>query len=359
MKQKTTVIIATISIAVIGISVVAKSAAKNRVSDNLPQPDIISVSTPQLHTFIKRCHWFGKVISFDKTDIIALEAGQIIAVNVADDTQVHQGSSLFDIGGSLLSSQIDALQKQVVILDERIKLAEQLTSLKRDAVAQHLAQQYELIAAKDSLAQLKLDKADLLQSVGRLNQASHMTAAGSGVFTDRKVAVGQQVQKGDKLATIISPEHIYIEAALFTESSQKLLQKTVFIKAGNGKEIRGIISGVKPQKTASGATIIRIESKGMQSLFRPGETVSGSAVLSEHKKALAVPQSSIVRGEDERPYLFVQNQAGYRKQPVITGCREHNWIEIITGLNAADKVVTHGAYELFYRNFNKIYKMED
>jgi RND family efflux transporter MFP subunit len=360
MKRKTTIIIAAAAMTAAGILAAEKlPAEKSNLSNNLSQPNIITVSRPQLQTFTKSCHWFGTVKSFNKSSIIALESGQIIAVKIPDNTPAAQGDSLFDIGGDVFNTRLNALQKQESILDERINLAEQLTSLRQDAVARHLARQSELITARDSLAQLKLAKAGLMQTISHLNQAAHLTAPCSGIFTERKVTVGQQVQKGDILAIIISPEQLYIEAALFTDSPHKLLHKTAFIEAAGSGRIRAAVSSIQPHRTASGATLIQIKLKSMQSKLLPGETVEGSVILYEHKNALALPQSSIVRGEDDLPYIFVQDKSGYTKQSVTTGCRRHDLIEITAGLNADDKVVTQGAYELFYRDFNKIYKLED
>ena len=87
--------------------------------------------------------------------------------------------------------------------------------------------------------------------------------------------------------------------------------------------------------------------------------MAGTIILAAHENALAVPQAAVVRDEEERAYVFLQNRSGYRRQPVKTGIVASGWIEITSGLKAGDEVVVQGAYELLYQDFNKIYKVAD
>jgi multidrug efflux pump subunit AcrA (membrane-fusion protein) len=82
-------------------------------------------------------------------------------------------------------------------------------------------------------------------------------------------------------------------------------------------------------------------------------------VVKVRPKALAVPESAIVYDAEEHPYLFVLKDAGYEPHNVRLGLIQDGWVEVVSGLEQNQSVVTQGAYELFYRQFNEQFKVQD
>ena len=72
-----------------------------------------------------------------------------------------------------------------------------------------------------------------------------------------------------------------------------------------------------------------------------------------------MPESAVVYDTEEKPYLFVETKHGYESHPVQLGLIQDGWVEILSGLEQNQFVVTHGAYELFYRQFNEQFKVQD
>jgi len=361
MKWKLTVVLVVI-LAVIILAGLHKGPPDGKASGtgNLPHPDIIRIAAPERRAFAETCRWFGKVESRNKTRIIALETGRIVSITASDGASVAKGDLLFTIGGPLVESRLKALRTQLAALEERIEFAKQMVRVKRKAVSRQFARREELLSAEDVLARLKAEMESVRQAIERFQEATHIRATVGGVFTHRKVSVGQEVQKGDDLAEIISRDHVYIAATVFPKGGgAELEKKRAVINLPGGNSIQGTITTVLPQRTAEGATVVWIEGIDLDSALSPGQTVAGTIILSAHEKALAVPQAAVVRDEKERAYVFLKNSSGYRRQPVKTGIVAGGWIEITSGLKAGDKVVVRGAYELFYRDFNKIYKVAD
>lgn len=326
----------------------------------LPRPDIIGTATPQRRDFAETCHWFGKVESRDKTRIIALETGRIVSIIARDGMSVAKGELLFTIGGPLIDSRREALRGKLAAFQERIAIAERMVKIKRDAVSRQFAKHEELASAEDAFARLKAELESARQEVQRLQDAARLCATVAGVFTNRKVSIGQEVQKGDDLAEIISQNHIYIAAALFPKSGEiELEKKRAVINLPGGNSIQGTIYSALPQRTPEGASVVWIKGPDLALSLRPNQTVTGTVVVSVHKRVLAIPQNAITRDEQERAYVFLKYSSGYRKEPVKTGIISDGWVEIISGLKEGDVVVIRGAYELLYRRFNKMYKAAD
>ena len=353
-------VVATLVIAGLSMFHKGRNTAKAPAKGTLPRQDIIRTAAPQRKDFAETCRWFGKVESRNRTGIIAKETGRIVLIAARDGAPVAKGDLLFTIGGPLIDSRLEVLRDQSATLRERIKLAGQMVKVKREAVSQKIAKRGELTVAEDALARLKAEMKSARQAIQQLQLATHLRATFKGVFTDRKVSVGQEVQKGDDLARIISQDQIYIAATLFSKHEDpKLKTRLAVINIPEGKQVQGTIITVLPQRTAEGATVVWIEGSGLASVLHPGQTVAGTIILSEHKKVLAVPRNAIVRDDEERAYVFIKGSSGYRRQPVKTGIITGDRVEIVSGLKAGDEVVVQGAYELFYRDFNRIYKVAD
>jgi len=332
---------------------------KPRNTGALPRPDLIKTATPQRQDFMETCRWFGTVESREKARIVALETGRIVSVDAGDGIPVTKGALLFSIGGPVIDSRLEVLRNKSAALQKRVSFAERTVGIKRDAVSRKLATYEEIFSAEDALARLKAELESARQEIRRFQTAIHVRATLAGVFTNRKVSAGQEVRKGDNLAEIISVNHIYIAATLFPRENVELEGKRAVIDFAGGNSIPGTITSVLPQKTAEGAVVAWMEVPDSGQVLRPGEPVSGMIALSVHKKALAIPQSAVVRDEEERPYVFLKDSSGYRKQPVETGIVAGGIVEITSGLKWRDEVVVRGAYELFYRDFKKMYKVTD
>ena len=74
---------------------------------------------------------------------------------------------------------------------------------------------------------------------------------------------------------------------------------------------------------------------------------------------LAVPASAVVYGPEEQPYVFIQEGAAYVQRRVRLGLTQDGWVEVLSGLELGQFVVTQGAYELFYRQFTRQFQAED
>jgi len=206
---------------------------------------------------------------------------------------------------------------------------------------------------------LQVELESARQEMQFLEDAAHIRATRSGVFSNRTISAGQNVEKNDNLAEVISVKNLRVTATLFPRHETKLVGKRATINLPEGGSISGTVVKEFPQRTSEAATIVRIEGRDLNRYMKPGDTVNGNIVLLLHKAVLSVPQSAIIRDEKEKTYVFLKRSGNFTKHPVKTGIKSDSWIEVLSGLKEKDEIVVQGAYELFYRNFNKIYKALD
>ncbi|MFQ5848612.1 MAG: efflux RND transporter periplasmic adaptor subunit [Candidatus Methylomirabilales bacterium] len=323
------------------------------------QAKLIETRAPRRQDFHVVSRWFGRAESKEVVKIVALEAGRVVSVEAKDETPVKKGAPLFTLGGANVDSRRASMRANVKALRERVAFAEQIVSRRQKSVEERLASRDGLDEAKATLAQLGANLGAALQGLRSLQDAVHVRAPIVGVFTRRGVSVGQAVMKGTVLAEVVAPKLIRVVATLFTPGDAQLRGRAAVIHAADGGSLSGTVTKVLPERTPEGATRVWIEGDELDFHLNPGEAVNGEILLLVHKGALAVPLSALVYDEKEQAYVFLKGPDGYSRHAVQTGLVSDGWVEISSGLREGAEVVIQGAYELFYRDFRKVYKVAD
>ncbi|HEC96830.1 MAG TPA: efflux RND transporter periplasmic adaptor subunit [Nitrospirae bacterium] len=351
-------------ISIIAITLVAgyfliERGSREILAGKGPQPVLIETGRPALRDFRLSAKWIGRVESRYLVKVVALEGGRVTSVDTADETVVKKGALLFTMGGPGINSRLAYLKEKVASLRWRLSISEARVKRKRQAVKQRFSSRDELETAEDALARIQTDLSKTRHDLQLLKDLIRIRAPIHGVFTRRTVTAGQEVEKGMILGYITDPLHLRIVATLFPGSAVSLQGKTAITHTVEGRKITGKITRVLPEYSLAGGTIVWIEGSEVNRRLKTGETLSGEVILKTKRAAIAIPQSAIVYDRDQRQYIFVKHGKGYKKQEVHTGLKSGNWLEVISGVTGNDKVVTKGAYELFYRNFNKTYRVPD
>lgn len=323
-----------------------------------PAVGLIQTGHPTRRDFTARCPLYGHVQSRKTVKLLALAAGRIASIEAADETAVKKGVTLFTMGGPRVESRRATLKAAVASLHGRVALAERAVAMKAQALAEKVIRKDELISARDLLAQLRLELETAAQQFRVFHRMLRIQAPMDGIFTNRQVSAGQEVEAGTVLADMLAPRQLRIVARLFPPAGISLVGRRAVLYAG-GAVASGLVTKVIPRGSPDGATLVWLESPQIDKQLHPGQSVRGEVVLFTHRRALAVPAAALVRDVHERSYVFVQTPAGYRKQAVKTGLTTEGRVEILEGLQATDTVVVRGGYELFYRNFNRIYTAAD
>lgn len=323
------------------------------------QPALIETGRPSHRNFQLSIEWIGRVESRYLVKVVALEEGRISSVNTADEAVVKKGDLLFTMSGPRINSRLSYLKDKVASLRQRLSLAEARVKRKRQAVKQRFSSLDELETAEGTLAKIQTDLSETMHDLQLLNDLIKIRSPIHGVFTRRTANVGQEAEKGMILGYITDPWHLRIVATLFPGSAVSLQGKTAIAHTEKGQIISTKIIRVFPRHSLTGGTIVWIEGKRVNHNLKLGEAVSGEVLLKTDRAALAIPQSAVVYGKNEKAFVFVRHGKNYKKQQIYTGMTSGGWVEVISGITDMDYIVKKGAYELFHRDFNKVYRAAD
>ena len=322
------------------------------------EPSLIKVSTPVRRDFYRTVPFAGEVLSRRSVRITALTPGRIVSIGVPDESRVKAGEVLFVLGGPEVQRRLVSLRTEIRILQRRVLLAEKALKLKKKSFSAHLIPYSEVLSAEEHLGRLKSELSARQNALRLFESYLRIRAPIAGVFTRRRVSVGQWVEKGTVLAAIVDPERVWIRALVFPPPGFRLSGKPARILLPD-RVLPARVTRVAPEETPAGGRIVFLEGPELSRYLAPGETVKGRIILAEHRKALALPRQAIIYDRNEKPWVFVKTPKGYVRRALRLGLVQGNWVEVLSGLKPHEKVVVQGAYELFYRDFPRTYHLPD
>jgi RND family efflux transporter MFP subunit len=304
-----------------------------------------------------------------RTPVKSLAEGRVLAVELEDEAHVKAGEVLFVLGGPLAEARSAELEAEVEGARTALQIAREILEQEKEALEEKLG---TLKEKNTALTDVKKQEAALEAAVRRLDvhQKSLRVAAPSpGVVCRRQVHVGQDVQQGETLAEIIDPAELWIEAesvldlrASRAAKAQLAVDLPARVEAPSGAALEVRVSLVHAESGPRGSSRFRLVGPEIHREFRPGDPARGVLLLGVRRGALAVPSRSIVHDASGSTYVVVADGSRLEAREVRTGLEQGGpeaHIEVLSGLEETERVVTSGAYRLFHRDFRSLYREED
>jgi RND family efflux transporter MFP subunit len=182
----------------------------------------------------------------------------------------------------------------------------------------------------------------------------HLRAGRSGVLSDVHLRYGQRIATGEHLWSIIDPSVIWLEAqvpaseaahiteihdAYFTLSSQDSVFR---VSDMNGK----LISASTLLDPVTRRLPVIFEMDNQDGLLKPGSFAQVHLKTRASHEALAIPETSVLI-EDGTAIVYVRaTEEMFEKRIVQTGIKDEGFIEIRSGLNDGEYVVSKEAYKV-------------
>ncbi len=320
---------------------------------------LIVTAQPVMRRFSLRVPLTGIVEPRASVVLVTQAAGRITAVEADDQTWIEKGKPVARLGGPRIETRRARLAAEIEALSAQLDLARQTVEGLKQNLQARLVTNNQVATAQGTQFKLQRQLREARLGMEVLERQGYIFASMSGVFTKRRVSVGQDVGAGQVVGEIIGTSHLRIVASLFPPPGFDLQGKEATVRLGQDQAVSGIIRRLLPEANSTGAVMVWIEGPQIDKQLRPGQTVSGVVVAGLRADRLAVPESAIVYDPKEHPYLFVEKDGIYEPHRVRLGLRQKSWVETLSGLEKGQLVVTSGAYELFYREFASQFKVQD
>lgn len=174
----------------------------------------------------------------------------------------------------------------------------------------------------------------------------------AGTIESRGYAREERVSQGDSLMVLANTDSLYVAASI-RESDWTAVSLaagtpiSVIVPALDERtfEARVRYFGREVQ-VATNAIPLVAEIDNREGLLRPGMFVRVTIPIGPSREALAVQAESVVQHENQS-FVFVEQRDGrFRRVDVATGQASDDWIEVKSGLQPGQLVVTDGAFLL-------------
>jgi RND family efflux transporter MFP subunit len=132
----------------------------------------------------------------------------------------------------------------------------------------------------------------------------------------------------------------------------------VFVGGDTGRSAPGEVTHVGPEPDARSHTYpVEIEVDGETGWLRSGMVGRVEIAVGSRPDAVVIPQTALTEGSD--PHVFVVDGEVAHKRSVTLGQRQGDDIEILTGLQSGEQVVTLGRQHLADGTAVRTYALEE
>ena len=257
---------------------------------------------------------------------------------------VHKGDPLLQLR-TAPSARAAYLSAQANVRYARLELQR-----KRRLLHEKLATHSDVDAARKALETAKAAFA-AQQELGTGKLTRVIKAPFTGIVSQLPVKPGNEVQVGSQLFQLARRDRLEVALGVEPDEESRVHQgQRVRVRPlfgnGNGGGVRTSVSQVNAvvdPNTRLVDVIVRLTGKQARP-FLPGMRVQGTLSL-KVRNVLAVPRSAVLQ-DSKGDYLFVVRSGKAHRVNVHTGLESGGLIGVRGALQAGDRVVVQGNYEL-------------
>jgi multidrug efflux pump subunit AcrA (membrane-fusion protein) len=296
-----------------------------------------------------------------KGSYIAAEAAFATATKaqVPEDTQkaesdVTQTKANLDLNLSIVKSR-KQLFAEGAIPGRDLDTA-QAALVQAQAAYDEAAKHLESMRSVSRAAALKSAQGQLTSAEGKYKGAeaqvnySEIRSPIDGVVTDRPLFAGETAAAGAPLLTVMDTSTLLAKTHLAQNLAQQMKvgdEATVTVH-GLSSPVAAVVSLISPALDPGSTTVevwLKIDNKS--GALKVGTPVKVSITGETVAQAWQVPAKSILTAQDgSKSVMVVGADGAAHRKPVTLGLEDAGKVQITSGLNPGDLVITDGAYGL-------------
>jgi cobalt-zinc-cadmium efflux system membrane fusion protein len=302
--------------------------------------------------------------AFNTTPVITQVGGPVSRILVVPGEHVKAGQPMLDVSSPDYSQLLDAYLKAA----DSFRLTQKNYSRAQELYQHHAIAERDLEQAESdrNQAEADLNAAEQGMKILGIKNPSDLAKAPSsaqipvlapigGEVVERLVAPGQVVQAGQTQAFTISDlstvwvlANVYqADLAVVRSGEDVVVQTDAYPESFHGR-ISYISPALDPNTRTLQARIV---------VDNPGEKLKRdmyctvSVAAGSFSNVIAVPDSSILRDDNNQPFVYVATGANqFGRRDVELGASQNRQAQILKGISVGDRVVGDGSLFLQFAN---------
>lgn len=285
----------------------------------------------------------GTLKSFEETVLMPEVSGRVVEIHLQEGKPVRKGRLLVKIFDGDLQAQLKKLQAQLQLTEQTRKRQSDL--LKINGISQ-IDYDQTVLQVNSINADIEIMKAQI--------RKTEILAPYDGIIGLRNISMGAQVSPSTSVATIRAVQQLKIDFSIPEKYSEEISKgkKLKFTVQGDDTKYDASVMATEEGIDAVSRNLkVRALVLSKNSSLVPGKFANIELDLGENKNALMIPTQSIIPQERDKKVIVSKN--GKAKFVVVkTGVRKESTIEVLSGIEAGDTVLTTGI--LFIKAGDKI-----
>jgi membrane fusion protein (multidrug efflux system) len=271
----------------------------------------------------------------EETELSFETSGKIVGINFMEGTRVKKGELLAKINDKPLQAQLQKLQAALKMAEA--KEFRQRSLLTKDAISQESYDQ--IVTDVQSIrADINLVKAHILET--------ELRAPFDGIIGLRYLSEGAFTSSSTKIARLIKTSPIKIEFSIPEKYASEMEIGYPITFTVDDKAYSASVYAVEPKIDVEMHSVqIRALYPNKNEELKSGRYAGITLELSKIDNAMAIPTEALIpEMEGEKVYIYKNGKAQSVK--VTTGLRTEAKIQITSGLEFGDTLLTSGILQL-------------
>ncbi|OYX26859.1 MAG: hypothetical protein B7Z03_14410 [Hydrogenophilales bacterium 32-62-9] len=293
-------------------------------------------------------------VSVDQGDRV--KAGQLLAE--IDPVDLRQRGEAAASSAARARQTAQAAQAQVSEADSRVRLA-QANHARYQALAKQGSRRNEAAAAEAALAaaranaigaQRDISRADAeLRGIEQVGKTLKLFSPIDGVVTAREAEPGTTVVAGQAVLRLVEPAQLWVRARVDQARAQGVAvgqAADIVLRSAPGTALPGKVARIELQSDAvTEERIINVAFEPAPAQLYLVELAEVTIRLPGARDVLAVPRAALAQFKGQTGvWQVVDGRA--RFQPVQAGVQTADQVQIVSGLEAGDRLVVYSAKQL-------------
>lgn len=174
-----------------------------------------------------------------------------------------------------------------------------------------------------------------------------LLAPAAGRVTTDDFLVGERVEPGRTLFTLVKEDSVWVEAQMAPADAEKVQPDDTVRVLAHDTSLPGTVIQRSHQTNERTRTVpVRIEVDNRKDLLHPGELVEARIAVGGTRQALALPDEAIVLLQNQPTVFVAKGKGQFEPAPVVTGDTREGWTVVTEGLKPGTPYVRKGAFAL-------------
>jgi len=312
----------------------AKDASSERASGPAPERVArVAVHAVTTGSLTERLSTTGTLRANEQIDITAEIAGKVAALRFREGASVAKGAVLVEIDASELEAQ-----KQRAA--HRVELARRREAREKNLLEEGLISSQDYDFARTDLEVLEAEQALVAAQLGKTT----VRAPFGGVVGLRFVSPGAYVTPQSRIASLQDLDPMKVDFSVPERYSGRVAvgQRVELSVAGFEERFEAEIYAIEPVvDSATRSLVVRARLANPEGRLRPGGFADVSVIVEEVVDALLVPSLAVIPELGGKKVFLVEEGVAVSRS-VETGIRTEDSVEVLSGVEAGDRVVVRG-----------------